>query len=558
MQASRRVRFGRMREESVMFHTLRGRTAVGLIAGLSLVIAACASDAPPVDEAIGGDDEAAEEEESDEAEEEQGNADPDADEGGILRVATGEDFDSIDPHRGQGLTHTTWLPLVYETLVWLDGAGTPVPGIAASWEISDDGRVYEFSLREDVTWHNGRPLTADDIVFNLERIADPDTGAALAGPFGNIAEAEVLDSSTLRLTLAEPNSALLANLAFQGRAGLIAPEGVGEDNDIVEHIGTGPFVFQDYRVGDRYVVEAYPDYWGEVPAIDGVEVRIVPDASTRLAGVREGELDFAWAPPVAQGLTAEEAGEVIMQQIPENRANYLSINTQRAPFDDPQLREAMHLAISRSDIVEGGHDGFADPTIQPFFRESFWYVDDLEVRVDADLDRARALIEEGGYEGQEVTILQWDALGSDTETQVVASAWEEIGLDVSIELADIGTLVGAALEGETDVISVWIGVTLDPIRPYEYFDSTSPRHPLSGSLLRDDITDLFKRSIELSDPDERKELYRQILVENYEMYGMFYTVSPYNYVALNPRVSGFEMGMYVHYDGAGITGLQLD
>lgn len=539
----------------------RARTSRVVVAGVAiagLVLAACGGDTPPpVQDVVDEEEAPAEDEPGSDEEDGQAPTEDAASGGEVLRVATGEDFDSIDPHRGQGLTHTTWIPLVYESLVWLDAAATPVPGIASDWEISDDGTVYSFTLRDDVQWHNGRTLTSEDVAFNLERIADPDTGAALGGPFGNIAQIDTPDDTTLILTLSQPNSALLSNLAFQGRAGLVAPEGVDANNDIVEHIGTGPFTFEDYRVGDRYVVAANPAYWGGTPSIAGVEIRIVPDASTRLAGVRDGELDLVWEPPVAQGLAAEAAGDVVMQRIPENRGNYLSINTQREPFNDVRLREAMHLAISRTDIVEGGHDGFADPTIQPFHADSFWHIDDLEVRLEADLDRARELIEEGGFAGTEVTILQWDALGSDTETQVVASAWEEIGLDVSIERADIGTVVGAAMEGETDVISVWIGVNLDPIRPFEYFDATSPRHSLSGFLERDDMTELFQRSIAISDPDERKELYRQILVENYDMFGMFFTVSPHNYIALNPRVSGFEMGLYVHYDGPGITGMSL-
>lgn len=518
-----------------------------LLAVLGLAFSACSPSAPPVEDAAppaGG---------------ETVSPDPVDPTTQVLRVATGEDFDSIDPHRGQGLTHTTWIPLVYEALVWVDATGTPVPGIASSWQISPDGTRYEFTLRDDVRWHNGRLLVAEDIKVNLERIVNPDTGAALAGPFGNISSIETPDDTTVILNLATPNSALLANLAFQGRAGLIAPEGIGSDNTIVEHIGTGPFVFDEYRVGDRFVVTANSDYWGGAPSLGGVDIRIVPDASTRLAAVRSGEIDFAWLPPVAQGLAAESNGDVVMQRIQENRGNYFAINTQKAPFDDVRLREAMHLAVSRADIVAAGHDGYADATIQPFFRDSFWYVDDLELRTDADLDRARQLIQEGGYEGQKVTILQWDALGSDTEAQIVAAAWEEIGLDVEIQLADIGTVVGAVFAGETDVAYIWIGVILDPIRPYEYFDSTSPRHPLSGSLNSDTMTANFKRSLEVSDADERKALYRDILEENYDMYGLFYTVSPYNYVALNPRVDGFTMGLYVHYSGGtGLTSMALN
>lgn len=477
--------------------------------------------------------------------------------GGTFRVVVPEDFDSLDPHKGLGNSHATWLPLMYETLVGLDVNAEVTDGLASSWEISDDGMTYTFDLRDGATFHNGREVVSEDIAYNIERILDPETGAGQATALSVIEEVQTPDDDTVVLELSAPSAPLLSDLAFPGRVGILAPEAVGDDDEIAEHIGTGPFVFGDYSLNDRLALERYDDYWDGPANLEAVEIRIVPDAMSRLAAVTSGEVEMAWQPPPADAQAAAEGGQIVVQEIPENRGNYLSINVARPPFDDERVRRAMHLAISRQAIADAGWNGFAVPTRQPFFADSPWYLDG-DVRTDADLDEARRLLDEVGAEDLSVTILQWDALGSDTEAQVVASAWEEIGISTKIELMDIGTLVERASSGDYDVLYIWVGVILDPTRPYEYFKSDSSRNWGSGGIQDEQMDAWYSQARTESDPAERKQLYGQILDANYDMAGMFYTVRPQNFVALSPRVEGYDQGTYnVHYRGGGLTAATL-
>lgn len=472
---------------------------------------------------------------------------------GVLVAAVPEDFDAIDPHTGSGETPATWLSLMYETLVGVDKNAELVPGLAESWTISDDGLTYTFTIRSGVTFHNGRELTSEDVKFNLERIINPDTAAVSQAVLSIITSIEAPDPSTLVLTLAEPSGPLLNDLAQQGRVGIVAPEAFDASGQLTEQIGTGPFKFESYSAADRMVLTANESYWGGAPKLAGIEVRIIPDATTRLTALADGEIDFAWAVPAEDGQRLADEGKFTLQENRQNRANFFSINLNKAPFDDPRVREAMWLAVSRNDIADAGWNGAAVPTLQPFTEDSFWYID-TELPVDADLEAARALISEAGAEGTKVVITQWDALGSDTEAQIVASAWNEIGLDATIEKVDIGTLVTAAGEGNFDVVYLWVGLITDPNRPYSFFESDSSRNGLTGGLKDPAVDALVAQGRSETDPEARKAIYEQVLQTNLSTFAQYFTVRPFQFVGVGNDVTGYEQGAYyVNYQGGGMT-----
>lgn len=551
-----------------MAKSTRWRLVLALLAVI-LVAGACSSDgddeasepAVETDEpAAEPDDEPAEEpadEPSDEPADEP--ADDAAGGGGVLVAAVPEDFDAIDPHTGSGETPSVWLSLVFETLVGIDQNAEPVPGLAESWEFSDDGMTVTFTLRDDVTFHDGTPFTSEAVKFSYERIKDPNTAAVSQSVFSIIDTIETPDDHTVVLNLVQPSGALLTDLAQQGRSAIILPSDVGSDAQLIDHIGTGPFTFESYTVSDRLVLNANPDYWGGAPNLDGVEVRIIPDESARLAALQGDEIDFAWNISGSQAQPLADAGELQLQEAVSNRGNFFAYNTTKAPFDDVRVRQALNLAVSRQDIAQAGWDGFADPTFQPFNPNSFWYMDD-ELRVDADMAAAQALLDEAGVSGGDITIQQWDALGSDLEPQIVASAWEELGFNVSIEKIDIGTLVENATNGDFDVVYLWVGQILDPNRPYSFFDSESARNGIIGLYKSDELDQLIADGLAENDPAARKEIYGEIVTDFIlEEAMVMFTVRPFQFVGLSNDVSGYEQGVaYVFYDDGGMLTASVD
>ncbi|MFN3256514.1 MAG: ABC transporter substrate-binding protein [Ilumatobacter sp.] len=533
------------------------RRSAGLLVAALLVAASCGGSDDASPDAAEPDDDVTEETEAPEGTDAASATTPDTTPAGaacgVLVAGVPEDFDAIDPHTGSGETPATWLSLIYETLVGVDVNAEVTDGLATDWEISDDGLSYTFTLRDGVSFHNGEALDSSHVKFSLERIIDPETAAVSQSVLAIIDSIDTPDAQTVVLNLTEPSGPLLSDLAQQGRAAIMHPDAVGDDGQIVEHIGTGPFTFVSYSAADRLVLDANADYWDGAPQLEGLEVRILPDATARLSALASGELDFAWNLPAEDAESLASDGSFVIQENQQNRGNFFSINQNAAPFDDPRIREAMWLAVSRTDIAEAGWNGFAAPTLQPFAETSFWYLD-KELRVDADLDAARALIEEADAVGTPVTILQWDALGSDAEAQIVASAWNEIGLDAQIEKVDIGTIVENAGTGEFDVVYLWVGLITDPNRPYSFFESDSARNGLTGGLQLDELDALVSDGRTTSDPEARKEIYSEAMQINLDSFAQFFTVRPFQFVGVGADVTGYEQGAYyVSYRGGGMT-----
>lgn len=537
------------------------RWIAGLLVGVALTVGACGSD--------GGDDAASTTTEATDTadattttEGDTTGDSPDSEEtvpdettggGGVLIAAVPEDFDAIDPHTGSGETPSVWLSLVFETLVGIDKNAEPVPGLAESWEFSDDGLTVTFALREGVTFHDGSPFTSEAVKFSYERIKDPNTAAVSQSVFSIIDTIETPDDLTVVLNLTQPSGALLTDIAQQGRSAIILPADVGSDGQLTNHIGTGPFTFTSYAVSDRLVLGNNPDYWAGPAKLDGIEVRIIPDESARLAALQGGEINFAWNIAGSQGQPLADAGDIQMQEAVSNRGNFFAFNTTKAPFDNVDVRQALTLAVSRQDIATAGWDGFADPTFQPFNPNSYWYMDD-ELRADADMEQAKALLESAGVSGGDITIKQWDALGSDLEAQIVASAWEELGFNVTIEKIDIGTLVDNATNGDFDVVYLWVGQILDPNRPYSFFESDSARNGIIGLYKSDELDGLIADGLAETDPAVRKEYYGSIVTDFIlDEAPVMFTVRPFQFVGLSNDVTGYEQGVaYVFYENGGM------
>lgn len=537
------------------------RWIAGLLVGVALTVGACGSD---------GDDDAAStttdatdtadattttegDTTGDSPDTEETVPDETTEGGGVLIAAVPEDFDAIDPHTGSGETPSVWLSLVFETLVGIDKNAEPVPGLAESWEFSDDGLTVTFALREGVTFHDGSPFTSEAVKFSYERIKDPNTAAVSQSVFSIIDSIETPDDLTVVLNLTQPSGALLTDLAQQGRSAIILPADVGSDGQLTDHIGTGPFTFTSYAVSDRLVLGNNPDYWAGPAKLDGIEVRIIPDESARLAALQGGEINFAWNIAGSQGQPLADAGDIQMQEAVSNRGNFFAFNTTKAPFDNVDVRQALTLAVSRQDIATAGWDGFADPTFQPFNPNSYWYMDD-ELRADADMEQAKALLDSAGVSGGDITIKQWDALGSDLEAQIVASAWEELGFNVTIEKIDIGTLVDNATNGDFDVVYLWVGQILDPNRPYSFFESDSARNGIIGLYKSDELDGLIADGLAETDPAVRKEYYGSIVTDFIlDEAPVMFTVRPFQFVGLSNDVTGYEQGVaYVFYDNGGM------
>lgn len=291
---------------------------------------------------------------------------------------------------------------VFEGLTKFDESGAIQPGLARSWEISDDGLTYVFELTEAV-FHDGSGFDAEDVKFSLDRARAEDSTNAQKQLFAGIKAVTVLDPRRVQIDLSAPDGNLLFNLAW-GDAVIVASESIEDIKSTP--VGTGPFRFVDWRQGDSITLAAFDSYWGDAPALTEATFKFISDPTAAFAAVMAQDVDaFAGFPapenliqfeadPRFQVLTGSTEGETI-----------LAMNNGQPPFDDIRVRQAVAHAIDRQAIIDGAMYGLGTPIGTHFAPHNPDYID-LTGLSAYDPDRARALLAEAGLAGGFTTSLK--------------------------------------------------------------------------------------------------------------------------------------------------------
>jgi peptide/nickel transport system substrate-binding protein len=336
-------------------------------------------------------------------------------EGATLTVGISSDIKTLDPHRSSlDVFRHTIRSAVFEALVFVNpDTLKPDPRLAASWETSADGLSVTFKLKPGVTFHDGTPLTAADVVFSINRVKDPAIASPLAPQVTQVKSAEAVDPGTVRLTLVAPSPALLANIAA---VQIVGQKSVGSIE--TQPIGTGPFKFAAWAPGDRIRVEKYAGYHiAGRPKLDAVEWKIVPDPQARLAALQDGTLQLA---ALVEGKDVKQVqGSADIQVIttkPYILYENFNINTKRAPFDDKRVRQAFAYAFDRDAYTKTVWFGLARPTINPVPPEMAAYLPDSANQYPFDLGKTEALLKQAGFSKDKplkmeiLTIIGFDSL----------------------------------------------------------------------------------------------------------------------------------------------------
>ena len=239
-------------------------------------------------------------------------------EGGTLVAAIGAEPDQLDPHVTSSYNSFQVLENVFDTLVEPDENLEMVPALAESWEISEDGLTYTFDLRDGVTWHDGSPLTAGDVVYSYDRWATNN-----GWRFGTVTDVSAADDDTVVFTLSAPTPNMLANLgAYKGLA--IVQEANVESGDITTApVGTGAFEVAAWNTGDSIEIVRNDAYWGGDVALDGVTFRFVPDPTVAVTNVQAGEAHWTSNLPPQQVSNLMDSEDIVVQAVPSNDYWYL-------------------------------------------------------------------------------------------------------------------------------------------------------------------------------------------------------------------------------------------
>ncbi len=445
----------------------------------------------------------------------------------VLVVGQIAEPQALDPHAVTAVNDFRILMNVYDGLVrYAPGTLEVEPALATSWEVSDDGTVYTFHLREGVNFHDGTPFNAEAVVFNFERMLNDDHPYHDTGPFplsfffSAVDSVEALDDMTVQFTLNAPYAPFLSNLAYP--TGLIvSPAAVMQyGQDFGRHpVGTGAFQFEEWRANEAVVVTQNEDYWDGAPSLEAVVFRPITDANTRTAEMLAGGIDMmVEVPPVALSEFEGDGFNIVEQAGPH--VWFLILNAMEGPFADVRVRQAANYAINKeaivNDVLEGTAEVAAGPTPPAF---AWAYNSDLDP-YPYDPDRARELLAEAGVENPSITFYVTEGgsgmLDPITMGTAIQANLEAVGFDVTIETYEWNTFLGRVnpgLEGEADMAEMaWM--TNDP-DTLPYLALRTDAWPdqggfNSGYYSNPEVDALLEEARTSTDQDRRAELYRQM------------------------------------------------
>jgi len=476
--------------------------------------------------------------------------------GGTLTYATGDaEPTCLDPHVGgnypQALVSTQYL----ESLVSKDSEGEIVPWLADSWEESDDGLSWTFTLRDGVSFTDGTPFDAAAVAANVAHLQDPETLSSTGYlALQKVTGVEAVDARTARFDLSEPDSALLESLT-QPWLAMESPEALQRSQEVncESPVGTGPFVVESWTKQDRVVLSRNDDYSSppadaghDGPAhLDEVVWRFIPDSAARYAALQAGQVDVIDNVQPDTLVAAEKDDSLDEIDAPRpGAANRIELNSGKAPFDDERVRQAFITGVDVNDGIDSLFFGTADRSYSALSSvEPLAYSD--ESLFDVDPDAAGDLLDEAGWterdsdgyrtKGGERLSLEFPVSTNQSIPaeqslfeQIQAGA-KQLGIEVVLSPLDLSSWYGALAENDYDLVSApYTKVGPDVLRilydtagitpaPSGYFANLAQ---LSDPALDQLLTD----AAQTSDPDERADLYQQaqqIVLESYTVLPLY-------------------------------------
>jgi len=318
---------------------------------------------------------------------------------------------------------------IYEGLTRFGPDGSILPALAASWDVTEDGKVWTFSLRDGVKFHDGTTMDAEDVKFTLDRARAEDSTNAQKQLFAAIESVDVVDPLTVKVTLKAPSGNFGFNMAW-GDAVIMAPESVA--TNATNPVGTGPFRFGQWVQGDRIEIVANPDYWGEKPALDGATFKFISDATAAFAAMMSEDVDVFPVFPAPETLAqfAADSRFQVLQGSTEGET-ILAMNNRQPPLDNVKVRQAISHAINRQEIIDGAMFGYGTPIGTHFAPHNPDYVD-LTGLSAHDPDKAKALLAEAGVSGLKLRLHLPPPTYARRGGEIVAAQLRAVGIETEI------------------------------------------------------------------------------------------------------------------------------
>ncbi len=450
--------------------------------------------------------------------------------GGTFIFGRGGDSVGLDPALEEDGESFKVCDNIYDTLIqYKDGSTEIEPGLAESWESSEDGLLWTFHLRKDVKFHDGTPFNAQAVLFSLNRQHEK------SHPFNNVSGSYVywvatglaeivdkisaIDDFTVQISLKTAYSPFIYTIAITPFS-IVSPTAVKKwgDEYFNNPVGTGPFKFSRWDKKDKIVLLANDEYWGGRPNLDRVIFRSIPDNAVRLIELQQGGLHAMEFPNPDDLQQIEDDDNLELLSQPGMNIGYLAMNFDKPPLDNQKVRLAINHAIDKTTIIKHLYQGLGIPAKNPI-PPTLWSYDDTIEDYEYNQELAKKLLEEAGFpNGFETTLWALPVPrpyipDGRALAEVIQSDLRKVGIKTKIVTYDWGTYLEKTKNGQHDMAMLgWSADLGDPDNFFYFLLSKSSAENAGGNIAfyrSDAMQDVLEKARSISDKDERIALYKE-------------------------------------------------
>ncbi|MFJ5760530.1 nickel ABC transporter substrate-binding protein [Neobacillus sp. NPDC093182] len=452
----------------------------------------------------------------------------------MLTIAWPRDVGAMNPHV-YNPSQLFAQSMVYEPLVSYGDGGELKPHLAESWDISEDGKEYTFHLRQDVKFTDGTSFNAEIVKKNFDTILNHMDLHSWLGFLSKISSTEVIDEYTFKMTLTEPYYPTVQELAVVRPVRFLGEAGFPEDGDtskgVVEAVGTGPWILDEYKADEYAIFKRNENYWGELPKVEKIQVKVIPDAETRVLAFEKGELDLIYG----EGMISidsfkqlESTGKYETSISEPVATRQLVINSAREKLSDERVRQALHYGFNKKAMVEGITSGLEE-TAEFILPTNLPYTSDIDVKsIKYNVEKAKSLLDEAGWvlpkgktvrekDGQPLEIeIMYNSAESIQKAmaETLQSEWAAIGVKLNIATVELAVQVQRFKDNDFDInLYSNFGAPYDPhtfinivAKEGFGFNEAILAYPNKAELIQQ-----IAQVPQTTDEKERQQLYTSIL-----------------------------------------------
>ncbi|MBR4427428.1 MAG: ABC transporter substrate-binding protein [Spirochaetales bacterium] len=421
---------------------------------------------------------------------------------------------TTNPTANTSVMHRLFFNLTHDTLIDYDEATSSLkPGLATEWKASDDFKVWTFTLRDNVYFHNGEKFTADDVLFTWEFAKDNASNATIKTTYNKIESVKVIDDTHVELTLKTGDIDFLYTFSSENYS-VLNREAVTADAENGPAIGTGPYMNDEFVVSDHTTLQRWDKYWGELAPTKTLQFRFIQDATTRLAALEAGEIDVCQGPNNTEHSIIRTMDGIELYVCPGMNLTYLAFNAENPALADPNLRLAIAYAINNQEIIDGAASGVGSVSNGMWGFFMYGYYDDWAAAGQSayqpqNIEKAKEYLAKSNYPNGGLTIKmtcnsQW-TVGA---LQIIQAQLKAININVEVQQLDSAGFTSLTKAKEHEVVITSTALTGAAGDAAKFF--TPGNSANTASYDNEKVTELFKLAGVEKDDAKRKDYYKQI------------------------------------------------